>query len=221
MKAKAAKVKDIPTFIWFDKIEKIPTLDQYLQESSSKGQLLQIVIYDLPNRDCHAKASNGELLIDQDGVNKYKRDYIDKIVATIRKYPSAKVVAVVEPDSLANLVTNLSDPNCQKAQPAYLECTNYAIKALASVGVTMYLDAGHAGWLGWPANLTPSAELFARVFRDAGSPPQLRGLATSKCTLTTIRNCPNTKLSQYRRCQLQRSPCVFTRPGHSPEPELR
>lgn len=186
MKAKAAKVKDIPTFIWFDKIEKIPTLDGYLKESSASGQLLQIVVYDLPNRDCHAKASNGELLIDNDGVNKYKHDYIDKIVETIKKYPNAKVVAVVEPDSLANLVTNLSDPNCQKAQPAYLECTNYAIKALASVGVSMYLDAGHAGWLGWPANLTPAAELFARVFKDAGSPPQLRGLATSKCLYPMI-----------------------------------
>ncbi len=36
----------------------------------------------------------------------------------LQVYPSVKVVAVVEPDSLANLVTNLSDPNCANAQSA-------------------------------------------------------------------------------------------------------
>lgn len=43
----------------------------------------------------------------------------------------------------------------------------------------MYLDAGHAGWLGWPANLTPAAQLFAQLYKDAGSPPFVRGLATN------------------------------------------
>lgn len=120
LKAKALSVKNIPTFTWLDTISKVPTLETYLKDAGAKNQLLQIVVYDLPNRDCHAKASNGELLIDNDGINKYKRDYIDAIVALIKKYPSTKVVAVIEPDSLANLVTNLSDPNCQKAQSAYL-----------------------------------------------------------------------------------------------------
>lgn len=60
-----------------------------------------------------------------------------------------------------------------------LSSANYAVQQLASVGVTMYLDAGHAGWLGWPANLTPAAQLFAQVYTNAGKPPQLRGLATS------------------------------------------
>lgn len=32
-------------------------------------------------------------------------------------------------------------------------CVTYAIEQLNTVGVYMYLDAGHAGWLGWPANL--------------------------------------------------------------------
>lgn len=92
-----------------------------------------------------------------------------------------RIVAVIEPDSLANLVTNLSDSNCANAQDAYLQCTNYALKQLSAVGVISYLDAGHAGWLGWTSNLQPAATLFAKVYSDAGSPPQVRGLATSKC----------------------------------------
>lgn len=97
------------------------------------------------------------------------------------EYPSVRIVAVIEPDSLANLVTNLSDSNCANAQDAYLQCTNYALKQLSAVGVISYLDAGHAGWLGWTSNLQPAATLFAKVYSDAGSPPQVRGLATSKC----------------------------------------
>lgn len=55
---------------------------------------------------------------------------------------------------------------------------------LSAVGVTSYLDAGHAGWLGWPANLGPAAQLFAQVYASAGKPPQVRGLATSTSSLT-------------------------------------
>jgi cellulose 1,4-beta-cellobiosidase len=43
----------------------------------------------------------------------------------------------------------------------------------------MYLDAGHAGWLGWSANIGPAATLFAQVYKAAGSPSQVRGLATN------------------------------------------
>lgn len=54
----------------------------------------------------------------------------------------------------------------------------------------MYLDAGHAGWLGWPANLTPAGQLFAQLYRDAGSPAFVRGLATNVANYNT--------LSEYR-----------------------
>ena len=39
------------------------------------------------------------------------------------EYPSVKVVAVIEPDSLANLVTNLSVAECSESQDAYLQCS--------------------------------------------------------------------------------------------------
>lgn len=45
--------------------------------------------------------------------------------------------------------------------------------------VAMYLDAGHAGWLGWPANQQPAAQLFASVYKNASSPRAVRGLATN------------------------------------------
>ena len=86
---------------------------------------------------------------------------------------------MIEPDSLANLVTNLNVQKCAQAQTTYLACVNYALTQLSKVGVFMYMDAGHAGWLGWPANLAPAAQLFAKVFSDAGKSPFIKGLATN------------------------------------------
>lgn len=94
------------------------------------------------------------------------------------EYPDVRVVAVIEPDSLANLVTNLSVQECSEAQTTYLACVNYALMNLAEAGVYMYIDAGHAGWLGWPANLSPAAQLFTQVWTNAGKSPFIKGLAT-------------------------------------------
>jgi hypothetical protein len=77
------------------------------------------------------------------------------------------------------MVTNMGVAKCQGAQAAYLECTQYALQNLNLPNVAMYCDAGHAGWLGWPANLTPAAELFAKLYRDAGQPRAFRGFATN------------------------------------------
>lgn len=45
--------------------------------------------------------------------------------------------------------------------------------------MSSYIDAGHAGWLGWDANLGPAAKLFAQIWSDAGKPKSLRGLVTN------------------------------------------
>jgi len=208
VKAKALKVAQIPTFTWLDAVAKVPNLGDYLtdaeakQKSTGQKQLVQIVVYDLPDRDCAALASNGEFSIANDGVNKYK-DYIDQIAAQIQstflscssprrglelllEFPDVRVVAVIEPDSLANLVTNLNVQKCANAQSAYMECVLYAIQKLNALGVYMYLDAGHAGWLGWPANLTPAAQLFSQLYASASRPEFLRGLATNVANFNAL-----------------------------------
>lgn len=43
----------------------------------------------------------------------------------------------------------------------------------------MYIDAGHGGWLGWNDNLKPGAKELATVYKNAGSPKQVRGYATN------------------------------------------
>ena len=98
-----------------------------------------------------------------------------------------------EPDSLANLITNMNVAKCSGAKTTYLELTNYAITKLALPNVSMYLDGGHGGWLGWPANIGPAATMYGKVFTDAGSPPQLRGLAVNTANYNgwSLATCPS------------------------------
>jgi len=55
------------------------------------------VVYDLPDRDCAALASNGEYSIADGGVVKYKA-YIDSIKALLVTYSDVKVILVIGMD---------------------------------------------------------------------------------------------------------------------------
>lgn len=93
LKSKAASVADIPTFFWLDQVAKVPTLDTYMADAAAQSgcTIMPIVIYDLPNRDCHAKASNGEFTIANNGVANYE-NYIDQIVAIIQSMLITKIL---------------------------------------------------------------------------------------------------------------------------------
>ncbi|KAL4874700.1 1, 4-beta cellobiohydrolase [Aspergillus karnatakaensis] len=198
LSAAATAAAKVPSFAWFDTSAKVPRMREYLEDIRSQNAAGasppvagQFVVYNLPDRDCAALASNGELAIARDGVRLYK-EYIDSIRDIILEYDDVRTILVIEPDSLANLVTNLNVPKCAGAQAAYLECTDYAVRQLNLPNVAMYLDAGHAGWLGWAANLQPAATLYANVYKNAGSPASLRGLATNVANYNawTIGTCP-------------------------------
>lgn len=186
MATKAAEVAKVPSFQWLDRNVTVDTLfTQTLAEIRAANEaganppnMGIFVVYDLPDRDCAAAASNGEWAIADGGVANYKA-YIDRIREHIIAYSDIRMAIVLEPDSLANMVTNMDVPKCANAADTYKELTIYAVQQLDLPNVAIYLDAGHAGWLGWPANLQPAADLFAGIYRDAGRPRALRGLATN------------------------------------------
>ncbi|KAF2231975.1 glycoside hydrolase family 6 protein [Viridothelium virens] len=182
---KASSVAKVGTFAWLDSTAKVPSMGTYLadiQKQNAAGASPPIigafVVYDLPNRDCSAAASNGEFSVANNGLANYEK-YIDSIKAQLQAYPSVDTVLLIEPDSLANLVTNLNVANCSAAESAYKAGVTYAMQQLNLPNVAMYLDAGHAGWLGWSANIGPAAQLFGSLYTSAGSPSQVRGLATN------------------------------------------
>ncbi|MBO1331046.1 glycoside hydrolase family 6 protein [Streptomyces sp. VRA16 Mangrove soil] len=180
-------VADQPTGVWIDRIAAInganggmglrDHLDAALAQKGSNEEVVQLVVYDLPGRDCAALASNGEL--GPDDIDKYKSDFIDPIAAILAdpKYAGLRIVTTIELDSLPNLVTNVSPratatPNCDtmKANGNYQKGVGYALDKLGDIpNVYNYIDAGHHGWLGWDDNFGPSAELFKTVATSNGA----------------------------------------------------
>lgn len=170
------QVANYPTFVWLDSIDAVNGTNGYLrslaghldQALAQGANAIGIVVYDLPNRDCSALASNGELLIANDGLNIYKTQYIDVIYNTISqaKYSGLRIVMVIEPDSLPNLITNLSFTKCAEANStgAYVQGVQYAIGTLRQIPNTYaYIDVGHHGWLGWPTNFDPFVTMLKQL----------------------------------------------------------
>ncbi len=168
-------VANQPTAVWLDRIAAINGanggmgLRAHLDAAVAQGaSYAQFVIYDLPGRDCAALASNGELGATE--IGRYQTEYIDPIAAIMAdsKYANLKIITYIEPDSLPNLVTNVSGNTataaCQTMQQNgnYVKGVQYALNKLHAISnVYTYLDAGHHGWLGWDSNFGPAAQLFA------------------------------------------------------------
>jgi len=181
LRAKMETVAQQPTAVWMDRISAITGnadgnglkfhLDEAVKQQRAAGKPLvfNIVIYDLPGRDCYALASNGELPATDAGLARYKSEYIDPIAALLAKpeYSGLRISATIEPDSLPNLVTNSSEQLCQQAAPYYRAGVKYALDKLHAISnVYNYIDVAHSGWLGWDSNAGPAAQLFAEVAKS-------------------------------------------------------
>jgi cellulose 1,4-beta-cellobiosidase len=167
----------VNTFLWLDSIDAVNGTNGYTHSLAGHLDLalaqganaVSIVIYDLPNRDCSALASNGELLIASGGTARYRAEYIDVIYSVISqaKYAGLRIIAVIEPDSLPNLVTNLSFAKCTEAlstTDGYAVNTQYTLNKLSPLSnFYSYIDIGHAGWMGWDTNFTPGATLIGNM----------------------------------------------------------
>jgi cellulose 1,4-beta-cellobiosidase len=186
-------VADEPTGVWLDQTSAIlgndsPTtgsmgLEDHLDEALEQGaDVIQIVIYNLPGRDCAALASNGQLGATE--IGRYKSEYIDPIVDIMgqAKYADLRIVNVIEIDSLPNLVTNVTPratatANCDtmKANGNYVNGVSYAAAELGALPNTYnYIDAGHHGWIGWGDtnpqydNFFAAADLFGSLIGQNG-----------------------------------------------------
>lgn len=184
-----------PTAVWMDRIAAIAGssatggrlglaehLDTALTQAKA-GQpiVVTLVIYDLPDRDCAALASNGELSIAAnpptqplDGLTTYNTQYIDVIAGILSnpKYANIRFALVIEPDSLPNLVTNAGKSftiqNCVLAQSSgvYVAGVQHAINAFHAIpNAYLYLDIGHSAWLGWSDNASAAVQFFTTVVK--------------------------------------------------------
>jgi cellulose 1,4-beta-cellobiosidase len=180
-------VANQPTAVWLDRIAAIngvnggmglkAHLDAAVKQAAGQPLTIELVIYDLPGRDCAALASNGELGPTE--IGRYQTDYIDPITALEGNsaYAGLRIVNIIEPDSLPNLTTNAggtagSTDACatMKANGNYEKGVSYALAKLGGLSNTYnYIDAGHHAWLGWDTNLGPAAQEFYKVATTNGA----------------------------------------------------
>jgi cellulose 1,4-beta-cellobiosidase len=181
---KLKKLSAYSTAIWMSKIADLAKMPQYLadaeaqQTAGGKPVVPTFVVYNMPGRDCAAAASAGELAPNEAGEARYQKEYIDVIATALAAHPKVNTALIIEPDSLANLVTNLEKPNCAAAEPIYKRAIAYAIAKLSLPNAFLYVDAAHAGWLGWPRNIVKSYAVYKQVLDMAGGPDRIRGFAT-------------------------------------------
>jgi cellulose 1,4-beta-cellobiosidase len=180
--AAEASVANSQTAIWLDTIAAITgggstgrtglaaQMDNALAKAASSPVTIEIVVYDLPGRDCAALASNGEIPATAAGLTQYESQYVDPIAAILgqAKYANSnlRVVAIIEPDSLPNVVTNQSKSACATATPYYESGIEYALNKLHAIpNVYNYLDIAHSAWLGWPSNMSQTPNVYNTVVR--------------------------------------------------------
>lgn len=152
------------------------------QKKRGKKMIVGLVLYNLPDRDCSAGESAGELSIANNGLALYKEEFIDEYAKIVSKARDLDFAIVLEPDSLGNAITNQGVPFCATATPVYEQGIAYAISKLQFPNVHLYIDAAHGGWLGWADNLKPTAQIFAKVVAMAkklNPAAKIRGYSTN------------------------------------------
>ncbi|MGA5169358.1 MULTISPECIES: glycoside hydrolase family 6 protein [Streptomyces] len=202
LRARMRAVKRHPTAVWLDRIAAVRGgsanggrkglahhLDLALaRKKPGRPVVATFVVYDLPGRDCAAQASSGELPLTEEGLERYRTEYIDAIAEVLArpKYREIRIATVIEPDGLPNLVTNLNDPECAAAESSGIQvaAVRYALDRLHAVpNVYTYLDFAHSGWLGWDSNLAPAVRLYTDVVRGTAA-----GLASVDGLVTNVSN---------------------------------
>nr|WP_305835739.1 glycoside hydrolase family 6 protein [Catellatospora sp. IY07-71] len=189
-----SRIANQPTGVWFDRISALtgngsPTtgtmgladhLDQAVIQDAANGSapmVIQIVVYNLPGRDCAALASNGELGATE--LPRYKAEYIDVMASILARpaYANLRVVAIIEIDSLPNLVTNVGGRatatvmcDTMLANGGYVQGVGYALNKLGAIpNVYNYIDAAHHGWIGWDDNFGATANMMFSAATASGS----------------------------------------------------
>ena len=105
----------------------------YVSAAAAKGQVPQLVAYDIPERDCGSYSSGGATSADA------YRTWIRAFAAGVGSRPA---IVVLEPDALAG-IDCLSAADQQRRYALLAD----AVRVLAANPTTyVYLDAGHDAW---------------------------------------------------------------------------
>jgi cellulase/cellobiase CelA1 len=179
-------MQNAPSAFWVDTQSKIfgdnsssNSVAAVLADAASRSpaplRLVVFIVYDLPNRDCAAHSSNGELCCAynadrtcdygasgdcNDGIAEYQTKYVNALVSLFARYHTqVPIVAIVEPDSLPNLATNQGNPHCGNVatNAAYKTGVAYAVQQIAALApsVAIYKSKRSVGMHYAPGSTVP------------------------------------------------------------------
>ncbi|ORX76513.1 exocellobiohydrolase [Anaeromyces robustus] len=170
LKAKAQKIQDAPTAIWLSWDKAPETVSFHLDEAGN--QTAVFILYWIPTRDCNSIASQGGA----QSMDEY-HTYVNRIVNGFKSHPNSKIVVVVEPDTLGNMITSQSNDNCKKVHNLHKQAIAYAIDTFGQIdNVRTYIDAAHGRWLGSHAD---EAAAIIKEIIDMAPNSNVRGLSTN------------------------------------------
>lgn len=227
-------VANTATAYWIDTKAKLGGFETVLRNAAAQQppQLVVFVVYNLPNRDCAAMASSGEICCARkrdgtcdysakqctSGLDEYRRNYIDPIAQRVKTFAGrVPMAAILEPDSLANVVTNLDNVACANSQQVYRDGITYAVSKLSTAGgsaLALYLDAAHGGWLGWDSN----AQGFQALVSSLNILPKLRGFALNVANYQPLGEaCPSARYCRMDSPSQLSHPCCVDPCGLVPQ----
>jgi len=202
------RISNNPTGVWLDRIAAIngvnggmglrAHLNEALAQDTANGAsplTIQIVIYNLPGRDCAALASNGEL--GPNDLPRYQAEYIDPIANIMgeTQYRNLRIVTIIEIDSIPNLVTNVSGRptattmcDTMNQNGGYINGVGYALARLGAIpNIYNYIDAAHHGWIGWSDNFGATATKLAQAANANGATPAVvHGFITNTANYSAL-----------------------------------
>jgi cellulose 1,4-beta-cellobiosidase len=173
--ARAKTVQSVGTFTWIANLASIPAINTAISEArnakarTGNNQIVGLVLYNLPDRDCSGGFAAGEFSSKNNGLARYKAMFVDPYAAAVGNATDLTFAIVIEPDSIGNIVTNQAISFCASATPGYEAGIAYAISKLQMPHVALYLDAAHGGWLGWPETLPKAAAELSKVIKMAAA----------------------------------------------------
>ncbi|KAK1997996.1 endoglucanase-6B [Colletotrichum falcatum] len=199
---KIRTIQNTGSFVWISSTAMLPDIDAAIkgaraaQAKTGQKQTVGLVLYNLPDRDCSAGESSGEFSSWNNGLQRYKDTFIKPYAQKLAAAKDLNFAVIIEPDALANLVTNSKVQLCAQAQTAYEDGIAHAISSLQYDHVSLYVDAANGGWLGWDNNLSSAAKMFAKVVRKAGNNAKIRGFSTNISNYNPFHANPRAKYTE-------------------------
>lgn len=137
-----------PCAVWLTNDADVRVARRVARAADARGELFQLVLYNVPNRDCGGLSTGGA----------YSRDsYLLFVRSIARAIGRTRGIIIVEPDALAH-ASNFTEDMREERLALLRDAVTMLRRHCPRTAV--YIDAGHPGWL--------SANTAAGLLKTAG-----------------------------------------------------